>query len=341
PLPSLRQDFAPVSKSVMNWIPPQQGLRRLHERFVNIGLVIEVRDARISFISLAWIRKHDKNDLNTKFDEIVSEKERIIVYNKANLADENMEANVRKVIKKESGHPVIFTDSKRNKGIKTIFRKAIAQMYQGSLRRRLIRALIVGMPHVGKHSLIASMRNYGINHGNAPNVRQKISGSNIQVWHNPLIYIMHPPVNIIPTVTNPIDVLKFAVTSGMCDQVADPLLLADYILWNLNRFSVFKYVHRCNLASPTDSISEVLESLSSTKVSSTGNKDLQSAAREFIKWFREGLLGRVTLDDVSNTLAENDDESKNVKDVEGTVLRKMMWERKKKFAKDKLRQSIL
>ena len=71
PLPSLRQDFAPVSKSVMNWIPPQQGLRRLHERFVNIGLVIEVRDARISFISLAWIRKHDKNDCDYRSYSIV------------------------------------------------------------------------------------------------------------------------------------------------------------------------------------------------------------------------------------------------------------------------------
>ena len=55
PLPNIRQDFAPVSKSVMNWIPPQQGLRRLHERFVNIGLVIEVRDARIPFIPIGSI----------------------------------------------------------------------------------------------------------------------------------------------------------------------------------------------------------------------------------------------------------------------------------------------
>jgi len=36
------------------------------------------------------------SSVNTKFDEIVSEKERIIVYNKANLADENMEA-VRRI----------------------------------------------------------------------------------------------------------------------------------------------------------------------------------------------------------------------------------------------------
>ncbi|CAG8605064.1 4528_t:CDS:2 [Paraglomus occultum] len=263
------------------------------------------------------------SSVNTKFDEIVSEKERINVFNKANLADESLEGNVRKVIKKEYGHPVVFTDSKRNKGINTILRKIIAQMYQGSLRRRkLVRALIVGMPHVGKQSLIASMRNYGINRGNVPNVKQKISGSNIQVWQNPLIYIMHP-------------------TGGMCDQVADPLLLADYILWNLNRFSVFEYVQRCNLASPTDNISEVLESISSTKETSTGDKDLQSAAREFIEWFRNGSLGRVTLDDVSNRPTENDDESKDVKDVEGTMLRKMMRERKKKFVKDKLRQGIL
>jgi len=72
-------------------------------------------------------------------------------------------------------------------------------------------------------------------------------------------------------------------------------------------------------------------------VISAGNKDLQSAAREFIKWYREGWNSHA----VSNTPAGNDDGSKNVKDVEGPVLKKMMRERKKKNLKDKLRQNIL
>ena len=63
------------------WYPTHQSkaLRQLKNGIHHIDLVIEVRDARIPLTSI-----------NPQFDEVLGRKERMIVYNKADLANTNM-----------------------------------------------------------------------------------------------------------------------------------------------------------------------------------------------------------------------------------------------------------
>ena len=139
-------------KTHIHWYPGHiaKAERRLKEQLSLVDAVIEVLDARIP--------------LSSGYDNIaglLNDKPRLILFNKSDLADKTKLKTFAEKIEKSSGYPVILSDAKNSKDLNQIVKKAVelsepriqAIMKKGLLRRPA-RVMVVGMPNVGKSSII-------------------------------------------------------------------------------------------------------------------------------------------------------------------------------------------
>ncbi|KAF0488211.1 P-loop containing nucleoside triphosphate hydrolase protein [Gigaspora margarita] len=291
PLFTIRPNF--VFDKAINWFPGHmaKGLRVISERLSSVDVVVEI----------------PLSSINNKFEDIAKLKDRIIVYNKADLADESAQMSITDAFREYRKQRVIFTDANTDKNVKMIIDFAANKAIKEPEKYPYVTVMVVGMPNVGKSSLINSMRRLGIHKGKAvktgalPGVTRSVSATSIKVSEDPTVYLIDTPGVMIPHITDPVASLKVALTGGIRDHLSDEEIMADYLLWRLNNFGNFSYVEKFKLSHPTDSIEFLLPEISKRigALQKYGEYDLNKSAIFFIKQFRNGKYGRYTLDDVS------------------------------------------
>ena len=135
----------------IQWFPGHmaKAKRQIKEKLKLVDVVIELLDARIPISSR-----------NPMIDEIVTQKPRLILLNKSDLADSEI---VNQWIKffKDKGLKAIPISSTTGTGITRITKEAEhlvtekrAAMIKKGINPRAVRAMILGIPNVGKSSLI-------------------------------------------------------------------------------------------------------------------------------------------------------------------------------------------
>ncbi|CAB4384575.1 unnamed protein product [Rhizophagus irregularis] len=254
---SIRSQF--IYDKIINWFPGHmaKGLRVMSERLSNVDLIVEARDARIPLSSI-----------NHKFEQIAGRKDRIIVYNKADLADDSVQQPIIDAFKQYRNQHVIFTNANMDKNVKKIIDFAADKHKQDPSRYPFISVMVVGMPNVGKSSLINSMRRIGVRKGKAaktgalPGVTRSVAVTSIKVLEDPPVYLVDTPGVMIPHLPDPESSLKVALTGGIRDHLSDEVVMADYLLWRLNNFGNFGYVENFKLSGPTDDINFLLPVIS-------------------------------------------------------------------------------
>ena len=138
--------------SHIHWYPGHiaKAERQLKEKLNLCDVIIEVLDARIPFSSIY-----------NNIESLLGGKPRLVLLNKADLVDRaELKLFVDK-IKEKSKMPVMITDAKNSKDLQPIVKKVLelaepriqAIMAKGLLRRPA-RVMVVGMPNVGKSSVI-------------------------------------------------------------------------------------------------------------------------------------------------------------------------------------------
>lgn len=171
--------------------------------------------------------------------------------------------------------------------------------------------MIIGIPNVGKSSLINAVRirhlgkGGGAPVGAAPGITRSVMHK-IKVCQDPLVYVLDTPGILNPSISSMEVGLKIALcntiqTHGISDEI-----LADYLLFWLNKEGIFHYVDLFKLDNASDNILEVLAHISMTnrkvlRMRDTNNQyiikpDFKWAADYFIKSFRQGDLGKILLD---------------------------------------------
>ncbi|RUP45440.1 P-loop containing nucleoside triphosphate hydrolase protein [Jimgerdemannia flammicorona] len=277
----------------INWFPGHmaRGLRLISSALNSVDLVVEVRDARIPLSSV-----------NPKFEYLVGCKDRLIIYNKADLAHPTTQSIITSAFKTHSpSTPVIFTNALADHNVRLIISHAARRAVGNTT------VMIVGMPNVGKSSLVNSLRRVGVGKGKAaatgsqPGVTRTVAGT-IKVLEDPVVYLIDTPGVMVPHIPDPITSLKVALTGGVRDHLADEQVMADYLLYRLNLFGAFGYAEYFRLpdAVPTNEVHVLLPYIAQRvgAVVKGGELDLNAAARFFIKHYRDGKLGRFTLDDM-------------------------------------------
>ena len=136
----------------IHWYPGHiaKAERQLKEKLNLVDVVIEVRDARIPLSSSY-----------TNIEKLLGDKPRLLLLNKADLVDKEELKSWIKYLKDTTKCPIITTDAKGAKDLALVVKNAVdlaepriqALMSKGLLRRAA-RAMVVGMPNVGKSSVI-------------------------------------------------------------------------------------------------------------------------------------------------------------------------------------------
>ena len=271
----------------IHWYPGHiaKAERQLKEQLNLVDVVIEVRDARLP-ISSSY----------TNIKKLLGEKPRLLLLNKADLTEKNELKKWVEYLRISTGCPVLITDAKGAKDLSLVIKNAVelsepkiqALMAKGLLRRTA-RAMVVGMPNVGKSSIINKLTK-----SSKTKIGAKAGVTRQQQWVriNPNLELLDTP-GIIPTrQDDQIQAVKLAFVSSVSENAYSPEPVAAALLEMLEKYPQVKEYYK------TDSL--VLEEIAKSRnwVIRGNEPDLERTAIYVLKDFREGRLGLFILDEM-------------------------------------------
>ena len=172
--------------------------------------------------------------------------------------------------------------------------------------------MIVGMPNVGKSSLLNALRGKSLGKpkaaktGAQPGITRKI-GTLVKIVDGgddkDSVYMIDTPGVFIPYVPNYESMLKLALCGCVKDTIISATIIADYLLYRVNLVDPTLYA---KYSSPTNDIIEFLERLArrtgrlqKQKGEDRRIPDVEAAALWMVQRWRDGKFGKFVLDDVS------------------------------------------
>ena len=277
----------------LQWYP---GHMRKAERLVKenlklVDVVIELLDARIPMSSA-----------NPVLREIVGGKPRVIVLNKADLADE---AATRAWVKHFAvqGITAVPVDAVKGRGVKELV-QAIAKcakpktdkLVQHGAKARAARCMILGIPNVGKSSLINRLSG-----GSKTKVENRPGVTRAKQWIRigAQLELLDMPGILWPKFEDRQAALHLAFTGAINDNVYDVASVVLLLLDTLRMRYPSDLMERYRLEKELPSGMELLEEIGRKRgcLRAGGKVDYEKAEQIVLTDFRSGLLGRVTLDD--------------------------------------------
>lgn len=236
------------------------------------------------------------------------------------LADLSNKQRILKTLEKTGVKNVLFTDclKQRDDSIKTLVPMVVEIIERNPRFNRDENInyclMVIGVPNVGKSSLINSLRRTNLKKGRASRVGgepgiTKAVLTKIQVCERPIMHLLDTPGVLPPKIESVETGMKLALCGTILDHLVGEDIIADYLLYSLNRLGKFSYVEKYDLQEPSDDIQHVLRriavKLGKTQrvkaITGVGNitvtvPNYTAAAYDFIRAFRKGELGRVMLD---------------------------------------------
>lgn len=274
----------------IHWYPGHiaKAERKLKEQLNLVDVVVEVADARIPLSSMY-----------PDIKKLIGEKPRLIVFNKSDVADLEKTKQLVEKIKEEYNCPILFTSNTDNKDITKIVNKiadlskpAITKLVQKGLLPRPARAMIVGMPNVGKSSIINKLiRKTKTKTGAKAGVTRQ------QQWVriNPRVDLLDTPGIIPVKQVEQEKALKLAFVDSIGENAYElESIAAEFLKQMLEKYPDV-VMSRYNLSG--DDIT--LESIAKNRklVGQNSMPDTLRAASMLMNDFRDGRLGRLTLDE--------------------------------------------
>ena len=255
-----------------------------------VDVVLEIVDARIPIASR-----------NPLIDEILGNKPRVVLLNKMDLGDE--EANQSWVnYFRSKGYESILIDSVQSinlKKIETVSRKLLQDKFkklqEKNLSSKRIRAMIVGVPNVGKSTLInriAGRKSAKV--GNKPGVTKQ----NQWIKAGKDFELLDTPGVLWPKFENEKIGLNLAFTGAIKDEIMDSENLAFKLIERLNEMNPKILEERYKIQTQGKSNLQIMEDIAKKRgcLLKGGDFDYEKVAKIILDEFRKGILGRITLE---------------------------------------------
>jgi mitochondrial GTPase 1 len=291
-------------------------LERIRATLSMTGLVIECRDARVPFSSR-----------NPVLESVLAAPDvsHIVVYTKADLATAPARRDTLRRAD-PAADEVVWAPGPRARA--TAVLAAARRVAEARHQITGLRAMVVGMPNVGKSSLLNALRAEG-GVGRQPDGGvakvSRVSGTpgTTRRLQSPVkivpsyeddggqsegaveggVYIVDTPGVFVPYVKDTETMLKLALTACVRDGVVPAVVLADYLLFALNRQSPKLYK---KYSAPTNEVVKFLEGVAQRtgRLRKGGEADIEAAANWVVQQFRQGKLGKMCLDPVDGEALE-------------------------------------
>lgn len=277
----------------IQWYPGHMAKTRrlLQEQLRLVDMAVEVIDARIPVSSR-----------NPDLDVLLGEKPRLILLNRADQADAGMNAAWAEVFRAR-GIPTLQTDCKTGLGVRQ-FPAAARALLAEKLRHweeqgkvgRPIRAMVVGIPNVGKSTFINQAA--GRKAAAAEN-RPGLTRGKQWVTVDGALELLDTPGILWPKFEDPEVGFHLACTGAVKDTVLDTETLAAGLIALLARRYPGALTARYGIAIESGMQGwELLEAAGRKRgfLSSGGKIDTERMSRVLLEEFRSGKLGRFTLE---------------------------------------------
>lgn len=278
------------------WYPGHmtKAKRQMQEDIKLIDLVIELVDARIPLSSR-----------NPNIDELGKNKSRLILMNKSDLADEAVSREWAEFFKKK-GYYVVSLDSRSKAGMKNVTavvmeacKEKIERDRKRGIKNRPVRAMVVGIPNVGKSTFINSYAGKACaKTGNKPGVTKGKQWIRL----NKNVELLDTPGILWPKFEDQMVGLRLALIGSIKDEILNidelsleliKILTANYPGVLSERYSTEENALKEDVE-PVEILKQIAEN---RKCISKGNElDYSKAAALVIDEFRSGKLGRITLE---------------------------------------------
>lgn len=273
------------------WYPGHmtKAKRMMQENIKLIDLVIELVDARIPMSSR-----------NPDIDQLGQNKARLILLNKADLAEDRWNDGWAQYFEKK-GYLVVKINSKKGTGIKSI-QSVIQQACKEKIERdrkrgilnRPVRAMVVGIPNVGKSTFINSLAGKACTKtGNKPGVTKGKQWIRL----NKGVELLDTPGILWPKFEDQTVGLRLALIGSIKDEILNVEDLAMELIGFLRKYNPERLSEKYDVQVTEDNY-ECLQAIAVNRHCLVrGNElDCEKAARLLLDDFRNGRLGKITLE---------------------------------------------
>ena len=276
------------------WYPGHmtKAKRMMQENIGLIDLVIELVDARIPFSSR-----------NPDIDELGKNKARLILLNKSDLADPKANQIWMDYFKNKGFH-VLEINAKTGQGLKAIqgmvkeaCREKIERDRKRGIKNRPVRAIVVGIPNVGKSTFINSFAGKACTKtGNKPGVTKGKQWIRL----NKELELLDTPGILWPKFESEEVGRNLAFIGSMNDEILQMTELAmdltEYLLqhYQMQLFTRYQVEDEGQSRTPALMLEHICENRKCYKKGQ--EPDYEKAASVLVDDFRSGRIGRITLE---------------------------------------------
>lgn len=268
-----------------------------------VDIVAELLDARIPLASQ-----------NPDIKEIIKNKKRLVILNKCDLANEKQNKKWIEYFEKNN-IPAVLTDSASGKGIQEAIKK-IEQIYDNEKFEnkgrvgKSIRIMILGIPNVGKSSFINRVaKKTATQTGNKPGVTRQKQWIRV----SDRIELLDTPGVLWPKLGNQNVAMNLAYTGTIKDDILQTEEIGFELLKNLTQNYMSNLLERYKLTQEqinkiyensnleeNEKILEIMNLIGKKRgaIVSGGEINIEKVANILIDDFRNGKLGKITLETV-------------------------------------------
>ncbi len=278
----------------IQWFPGHmtKAKRMMESQIKLVDVVVEMLDARIP-----------RSSTNPMLQTILGSKPKVIALNKIDMAD-NARTEIWLEKLKNSGHPVCKVDCSTGKGVKQLIaavqqaaKPVIDKWLKKGVRNRPVRVMIVGIPNVGKSTLINRLvGKTKVVAADKPGVTRGQQWITIAKG----LELLDTPGVLWPKFEDPEVGLSLAATGAIKEEVFDREqaveLLIDFLMHNYSDDLASKYAIEIE---KSDDVRIVMSKIANSRgcLKAGGLLDIDKVVQLVLRDFRSGRLGRFTLDE--------------------------------------------
>ena len=280
------------NKTNINWYPGHMAKtkRQIKEKIDLIDIVFELIDARIPYTSK-----------NKEVDDIIRNKPRILIMTKRDLCDEEVSLKWKSFYENK-GYKVVMLDLVKDKNLdsllnitKNIGDELNKKRQAKGLKPRKIRILILGIPNVGKSTLINRLvGRKATNVGNKPGITKSLEWIRI----NKDLELLDTPGILWPKLDTDEIALNLASMTAIKEEILNKDSVAIHIINKMIKLYPDSFMKRYHLDDTNKDIVEILDIIGKN-IGAIRNRetDYEKVYTILLKDLREGYLGRVTFDE--------------------------------------------